>query len=498
MISGTVCAPTPAAVGTGKCCLGRTDLALGLLALAFLLVPIAEYAYLGTFSRYIADDFCTAGTLRQLGFWDSQAWWYRSWSGRYSFTFVVTLAHLLGPGVTPWLPASATLSWFAALVRLLRSIPVSWPGNWAWAGPAILAALILSLTFGGAPNTFQSLHWLTGILTYSLPLILATLFLTELIRHLGPDQLPRRGEAIALAVSALAAFFIGGFSEAYVSLQTGALATVLVFCPLVFPAKHRAPPARILAAALLGSTLALIAIAVAPGTAVRQSLHPPPPDLWTLVQRVAADVRVFLYQVAKYQTIRLVLALLVPAALALVVPANRPNLTPRARLAWARPLLGIPLFTAILLTIPFAASEYALSSYPDGRVLIMPLYVLFLGMVLWAAAVGSVAQSLLAGRWHRNLVVARGLLVCAIALLAYDAYQATERVLDQVPAYAEFASAWDARDELLRAWAQRPTETAEAPSLRHMGGLAEIGYDPAEWINVCVAQAYDVAAVVSK
>ncbi len=498
MISAPVSAPPPAAFRTRESSLGRADLALGLLALALLLVPILEYAYLGTFSRYIADDFCTAGTVRKLGFWDSQAWWYRSWSGRYSFTLVATLAHLLGPNVARWLPALATLTWFSALVRLLRSIPVSWPGNWAWAGPVILAALTLSLTFGGAPNTFQSLHWLTGILTYSLPLILGTLLLTELIRHLRAEELPKRGEAITLAASALAAFFIGGFSETYVSLQTGALAAALVFCWFLGPGKDRARATSVLVASLLGSTLALITIAVAPGNAVRQSLHPAPPDLWLLVQRVAADVHIFLYQVAKYQTLRVVLALLLPAAVAFLVSANHPSHTPRGRLAWARFLLGIPLFTAILVSIPFAPSEYALSSYPDGRVLIMPLYALVLGMVVWAAAVGSVAQSLLPGRRNKSLLAARCLLICAIALLAREAYQTTERLLDQAPAYAEFASAWDARDEVLREWAQRPTETAMVPSLRHMGGLAEIGYDPAEWINVCVAEAYDVAAVVAK
>jgi hypothetical protein len=31
-----------------------------------------------------------------------------------------------------------------------------------------------------------------------------------------------------------------------------------------------------------------------------------------------------------------------------------------------------------------------------------------------------------------------------------------------------------------------------------MGGLAEIGDNPTEWINVCVAEAYDARAVIAK
>jgi hypothetical protein len=33
---------------------------------------------------------------------------------------------------------------------------------------------------------------------------------------------------------------------------------------------------------------------------------------------------------------------------------------------------------------------------------------------------------------------------------------------------------------------------------RNTGGLAEIGDNPDEWVNVCVADTYDVEAVVAK
>ena len=55
--------------------------------LLFLLgVPLLVLMYLGSFSRFLADDYCTNATLVGRGFLGSQAYWYLSWSGRYSFT----------------------------------------------------------------------------------------------------------------------------------------------------------------------------------------------------------------------------------------------------------------------------------------------------------------------------------------------------------------------------------------------------------------------------
>lgn len=38
--------------------------ALNVLLLAALLVPLAVHAYNGSFSRFIADDYCMAGDVR--------------------------------------------------------------------------------------------------------------------------------------------------------------------------------------------------------------------------------------------------------------------------------------------------------------------------------------------------------------------------------------------------------------------------------------------------
>jgi hypothetical protein len=57
---------------------------LAIVAALAALFSLAAHAYLGTFGRYIADDFCTASTLRRLGFLESQSYWYQTWTGCYA------------------------------------------------------------------------------------------------------------------------------------------------------------------------------------------------------------------------------------------------------------------------------------------------------------------------------------------------------------------------------------------------------------------------------
>ena len=479
--------------------LARWGVPLACLLLVVLLVSLAGHVYLGSFSRRIADDFCTAASLRRLGFWGSQLDWYRDWSGRFSFTFVVNVTHLAGDWLTPWLPGLAVGLWTAALVGLMRRLRSAWSRGWAWLGPTVLAALALFLTLRGAPNPYQSLYWQTGMLTYSLPLILATANLAWLVPKLALGESRRPvGTASLLAAGALP-FVAGGFSETYVTLQTGALILGLLTAVVLFRGARRAAAVRLLAAGLLGSGLALALIVLAPGNEIRRSLMPASPDLWTLTQHTILDAYIYVYQVAKYQTIHLLLAVTLPALLAVVSTAGFSSEDMDKSGSWLPPLLGIPVLTALLVAIPFAPSEYALSSYPDGRVLITQQYVLFLGIVLWAALVGvRIGQVLRERRGSAMPIIALALLAAGLATTAWLATESMTRLTEDAPIYREFASTWDDRDERLREAARVPADTVAVPSLRHMGGLAEIGDDPAEWINVCIAGAYDVGAVVAK
>ena len=476
----------------------RLNVALGLVTILVLLAPLAAHAYLGSYSRYIADDFCTAGFMQRDGFWGSQAVWYQTWSGRFAFTFLINITHLAGSRLTPWLPALAVSGWAAVLIAFFRPWNGTGLRRWSWLPLTILAGLVLSLAFRGAPNIYQSLYWQTGLLTYSLPLILGTAYLAWLHRRIARAEHGAPVGVVAALLSAAITFIAGGFSETYVSVQTGALAAGFLGAIGVFRGPRRGGAIRLLAAGLLGSLLALAVIVIAPGNDVRRSLMAPPPELWVLLRRTVYDAYIYIYQVAKYQTIPLIGALAGPFLLAFISGGSPDEASGNSPRRWRLPVLAIPPVTAWMVTIPFAPSEYAISSYPDDRVLITQQYVLFLGLVLWAWCVGRWAIAALRSRAARVAPMATALFLPVLALLFWLAAASVQKTAEELPVYREYVAFWDRRDRVLREAALDSPGTQAVASLRHMGGLAEIGDDPDEWVNHCIAITYDVDAVVAK
>jgi hypothetical protein len=452
-----------------------------------LMVPLGVHAYLGGFARYIADDVCTLGTLRRLGFFGSQVNWYENWSGRFSFTFIVNLTQLAGPKLTPILPALA----LALLLLAVTFLILRWQ-RWLRTSASIILAFALSglvifATLEGSPNVYQSLYWQTGMLTYTLPLILLTAYLGWLLFYANELQDNNR-HFWAIPASGAAALGFGGFSETYVSVQTALLIALFILSTIMLRGKKRRQVNAFLGVGIIGSLLAMLVIVIAPGNLIRRGLMPPSPDPLELIKKSLYDVYIFSVISFRRQPYIVALSVILPALVGFLTYQGGSLNKPLHSGDWARWL--------ILASI--MPSEYAISSYPDDRVLIMPVYFLFLGMTLWGLSLGSRLRSLFVSQreWILSIAsLAFGLSVCALLVFGFVS---ARTLTSQVPIARQYAQAWDKRDRTLRTIVEDQDEPIPVPSLRHMGFLAEIGYDPNEWINRCVAQAYGVSAVVAK
>jgi hypothetical protein len=471
---------------------------LGIVAAAATAVPIAAHVYLGTFARYIADDFCTASTLHRLGFAGSQAYWYQSWSGRYSYTFLVSLTQAIGPGLTPWLPLLALLIWVAVVVVAARALLGS---GWGWFVLLAVAFVHVFGTLEGTPSVYQSLYWQTGMITYTLPLILSVAFAAWLWSSSAGEAGPRNRIA-ACAISLGAAFLLGGFSETYVALQTTAFVLTLLSIPWAVPRPKRSRTALLLSAGLAGSILSALTIALAPGTQLRRGLMPGPPALAPWIEATLKDGYLFVARTAKGSPEILALAILLPALLVLLRAGRAPNgtrtETGSSRNHWIV-LVLLPAVTVILMLSTIAPYEFAVSSYPDARVLVSAMFVLVTGLVIWGATLGGqVAQ--ISGL-DVSAASRLGVLVLTTVVvggLVLTAARSTSSILAGAADGRAYAQSWETRDVKLRQAAAAQTDQVTAASLRHMGGLAEIGRDPEEWINRCVAGTYGVGSVVAK
>ena len=120
------------------------------LVAAVLAVPLAAYAYLGLFSRYAADDYCTAGQVVTRGLLGLELQLYEAWSGRFAFTFIVGVVELIGPWATRVLPGMAILAWLIALTWAIARVFGVWTA-------LFVAELIVFVTLASTPDVGQSL-----------------------------------------------------------------------------------------------------------------------------------------------------------------------------------------------------------------------------------------------------------------------------------------------------------------------------------------------------
>ena len=437
------------------------------LALGGLLAPLAALAVVGVFTRYAADDYCTAGQVRMAGFISAQSELYTAWSGRFSATLLITLVELAGPPIVAVLPALALAAWLAAL---------TW-ASIAWGvrtlSAVVLAALIVFSTLDTTADMPQVLYWQTGLLTYLAPLLLATVYVGWLARG------QRFSWPIALGVSFVLCLIAGGTSETFAAAQVAALGLSGVSVG-VAGAGHRKLFLMLLAG-LGGALVALAIVALAPGNQVRQEglgRSEFPRAIADAVDFTAGWLRLTF---ARPHAVVLGLLLLVPVLL-----AQRAS-----RTTYRRALAALPLGLLVILA-SMVPAFYALSSNPPGRAQVIPQYV----VVVLVAVVGWQLGLLASGRLG-GLAAAAALAM----LLVLGPLLTTAQLLLQLPTARAYAATWDARDLDVRGQRDRGVRdvTVEPlPSTGMVRNLEFVGPRRDDWFNQCVARFYGVGTIASQ
>jgi hypothetical protein len=295
-------------------------------------------------------------------------------------------------------------------------------------------------------------------------------------------------------------FVAGGFSETYVSMQTAGL---LLLTGATFAPRWRSalsPIRGVAVAGLIGSLLSMAVIIGAPGNEIRRSLMP---DTGGLLSTVGMSIRHTLAFVAKgflQAPITTLLAAILPAYAAIFLWPTAQEGSSLRKLADRIPdlLIVIPVASLLLIFASVLPSVFATSAYPAERSLITGQYVLIGSIVLWSFILGTwlvpAAESWFGAHSRQRALLTALILVFTLA----GALATAQRILHWIPDATQFAETWDRRDASIRESLERGDIELEVASLSHMGGLAEIGYDPAEWINICIADSYGLVFVVAR
>lgn len=467
--------------------------------LLFMLATLMLYAYLGTFTRYMADDYTSASVLKKEGFWGAQLYWWQNWSGRYSFTFVISLIELFGLGIVPILPTLIILLWLFSITWLclpfLKDLKAP---NFASAS-IFVASVVLWLTYRSFDDYPQIVFWQTGILTYPISPILFLLGVGIAVRC---PLIATRMNRLEFCFWFVFAFIAGGFSETGVITQIALLAFLLIFLS-IGKKEHKSRFSSILWSTLCGSILSLLVISLSPGNLIRSGSYQNIPPVGPSILGSLMEALVFIPRSVDKHTSLFVFGFfagvfLVFFCLPDAIQINKSLLV--KHFAASLIVTNIGIWAGIM-------PAYVLrGGIPPERVLLFSKFLTACLVVYWGALSALFLQSKLPKATHAfQAWLSLSLLVFLIALGVIPSFVSQ---LQLIPSLEEYAELWDKRHASLILASQNDAQIVFIKDFMKVEALRKLrtklwltgDFETSSdyWINRSAAQYYDVDQIVAE
>jgi len=490
-----------------------TRVNLAVVALIAVSTALVAHSYIGFFSRFASDDYCTAGIVEKHGFFGAQKYWFTQWSGRFSFTAAISLAHSIGGSkLPPFIPGILIVCWvITSTWALAPIIAIAFPTG-VITGPFLLAEIIIASTLATTPTIYESLYWETGATTYIAPLILLAIFVGLLLRPTLSESMPRT----VMVISAGLTFVAGGFSETYAALQMCGLALGIVAC--VARRQISRKVMSVLVAGFAGSILSAAVFLVAPGneariaTSAAETINEPPKSWLALIQlsiRFAIDSILGSVWASRPTN---ALALVLPAVLVSkmerrgVTRSSETSIRDKKIKTWLvfSPIVGFVLIMASFAPTAYIAAYVREGYRPQPRLVVTANFVFFSVACISSYLIGvflrtssSTGQSLALRRVGQLL----GFIVLPLLLIPFNN---ARRTLALAPTVRAYAAGWDAQDRDIRAakiegLSQLQVHAVSSTSRNSRGnfyfGLRLMDSTPGNWVNGCAAEYYGVESI---
>lgn len=420
----------------------RIDLIIITVALA---LPILINVVNGMNSRMLADDYCFAATVQNKGWMSAMSYYYYNWQGTFSSTAVQSAIALTGGGLVRWLPALIIVIWWAGLIYLIWQLCQLLSFKTPFLFATALATMVLYAILDGAPTMFQSIYWTSGSVTYSIPLVLFTLW-GGLSLQAVRKSIPLYALGISTPIIVITAGLLAGFSPIFAVFEITLLALLLLALWFWRPQNTRSA-AIWLGMSLIGALVGTIIMVAAPGNSIRQSFFDKPPTLPALIRINLLNSGFFvgmdLYQVSLLPHLVL---LVVGGWLIATGTTNNSSLHNKVKRA-PRKWLMIALAIALLILFGlFLPTSYNISQFPPGRALIIPHVVMVVLSLTWGGVMALSLKKYTKEKSHTSWVM----IGATSVLLLIGPIFATGKSISLSPKLQTFATEWDTRDTLIR------------------------------------------------
>lgn len=450
----------------------------GLAALSF-------FIYIGSFSRYWADDFCYIGIVENTNsIFDAVRLVYATWSNRYTNVLFVGLLNLFGPDGIRFFPgimiALMAIVLFVMIQNLARFLkyPIK---------PLLAANLAILLTFFTilqTPNRFQSVYWMMGLVTYFAPVV----FLALMVAIAAWAAQRESTDKLGLILLALLAFLAGGLSETTLAFQITFF--TLALAAALFLRKNTALP--YLGLTLVVSLLALLVVFLAPGNSVRLENIPESEFALSKIPLIFIFALDFIQDSLRSFMVPAGLSVLSAFGLGLILFKGQ-KLPARFWLAFV--LLPAIAYTLIASLVAPSIYVYGDYGYPEPRALFPAQFSLTAALMAFGLMLGRVAVSF----FNRQMFFSKsfGMIAFTTLFLLISAYPLwfLNREIPALPEIERYAQTWDERDSFLREQRQQGSLDIVLDGIQPPGNLIDLRQSPSFWVNVCVADFYNLNSI---
>jgi hypothetical protein len=469
-----------------------------IIAILIYGAPLISHAYIGFYSRFMADDYSSAAKAKTLGIIKSAVYWYQHWNGRYSANLFDSIMGFLGPKFTPFSTVTIITIWVVVLIGVIYLFIKTYSKNGKYFIEAsLIAFMILFATFEVTPNLAQSLYWGQGMRSVVPPLIIATLIVGVFQYCLEENKLRQNSIKISVLVSGLT-FIAGGFAETYVAIQTFVFFSILILGIFIGSPYYKKKISKHITFGFLFSTISMLIMIMAPGNQYRQIYLPSPPGLFDLIWISANSMLDYFIRLLRFPLNISVLFGSFMTSMILGSGQIIDNLgyqkiyslrVVKKVLTWVLPIALSMIFAS------FLPAAYGSSSGPPGRTLIIPTYILICAITTTGYFWGLFFYK----NFRKKQLLRKPFIQLAIQLIfllfLINTIYSTKNILDLQPKYSVFAEKWDQVDYMIKKAKIEGETTIIVPMINNPAGLSNIEDVPINWVNRAASDYYGILII---
>lgn len=448
-----------------------------------ILVPVtvvlAFHAYLGSYTRFIADDYCSAYLGRRLGILRYIWFWYLNWGGRFSAIAADMLLAWLQPQGIGFVTATALIVWSAGLtITIYYLIFHRQHTLLRWLISLTLGLIVIFVIILLTPNPPQSFYWYSAFRTHTLPIIVFTLY-TAAYSCFRSYQVHKATRLVWLISSFALAFFNAGFSEAFTVMQIIILTVSAGLEKTTKTDTHQAN-IKFLLAGLAGAALALLIMLTAPGNANRQEAFHQPSGLPEIIS-ISIDGYLSLWNTF-FTSPEKMIALL-GAALGFFSAGTQCK-TPRK--PSTAQIMGAILLGWLLPLASFLPAAYGIGDALPERAHPIPIFFITAALSIAAFQFGTRYTGRDRSKWT-TILSAIMLLISAIMTL--------QQISPSRHIFIEYAERMDRVEQDILTARQNGRQVIHIPQLRNWAGTFDPTDNPKFFSTACISLYYDIQVI---